>query len=39
MRYTERIRLATAAAKDEELCHFNAEQTFLEMRIDEEILI
>ena len=32
-----RIRLATAGAKDGELCHFKAEQAFLEADIDEEI--
>ena len=39
MHYTERIPLATAVAKDGELCHFHAEQTFVEVRIDEEIRI
>ena len=29
--------LATAAAKDEELRHFDAEQAFLEASVDEEI--
>ena len=34
-----RMRLAMAAAKDEELCHFDAEQAFLKAGIDEEIYI
>ena len=33
----ERIRSATAVAKDGELYHFHAEQTFIEGCIDKEI--
>ena len=33
------MRLAMAAAKDGELCHFDAEQAFLKAGIDEEIYI
>ena len=34
-----RILLAMAAAKDGELCHFDAEQAFLKADVDEEIYI
>ena len=36
---SSRILLAVAAAKDGELCHFDAEQAFLKANIDEEIYI
>ena len=37
MYHTEKKRLAMAAAKDRELRYFDAEQTFLEASVDEEI--